>query len=141
MNPSPRAVTLVQEFEGCRLEAYQDVRGIWTIGYGHTGGIQAHQCITQQQADEFLAADLETASKPLQALCELTQMEFDALTSFIFNVGAGAFSTSTLRRKISAADFRGAALEFGKWVFAGGQEVPGLVRRRAAEQALFQSTP
>ena len=140
MTPSPRAVGLIKEFEGCQLTAYRDVRGIWTIGWGHTGSVQPGQYVEQATADELLAADLEIASKPLQSLGEFTQMEFDALTSFIYNIGGGAFAASTMRRKILAADFRGAAAEFDKWIFSGGQEVPGLVRRRAAERALFESS-
>ena len=144
MTPSPRAVALIKEFEGCRLTAYRDVRGVWTIGWGHTGGVQPDQCIDQATADDFLAMDLENASKPLAALGDLTQMEFDALTVFVYNVGVEAFATSTLRKKILVADFRGAAAEFPKWVIAHvngvAVEEPGLVRRRAAEQALFESS-
>ena len=145
MTPSPCAVALIKEFEGCRLTAYRDVRGIWTIGWGHTGHVQPGQCIDQATADDWLSADLETASNPLQALGELTQMEFDALAGFIYNVGVARFLGSTLRRKLLAGDFKGAAAEFDKWIFAlvNGVmvEEPGLIRRRSAERALFESMP
>lgn len=148
MNPSPKALELVKHFEGCRLEAYRDSAGILTIGYGHTGpDVHEGQQIMPAQAEYLLAQDLGKAAQAVNALGapEMTQMEFDALVSFVFNVGAASFHGSSLAAYVRQGQFASAAAEFPKWCHAhvNGKlvELPGLVRRRAAEQALFQSMP
>lgn len=138
MNHSPKAVGLVKEFEGCRLTAYQDQRGIWTIGFGHTPANENQVC-TEEQADAWLDADLKVADAAVNRLVNvvLTQNQFDALVSFVFNVGSGNFQTSTLLRLLNSGQSVLAAMEFLKWVHAGPIVSAGLQRRRAAEQALF----
>lgn len=142
MLPSQQAVDLVKGFEGCRLTAYPDPGtggAPWTIGYGHTGGVQPGQKITQDQADAFLVNDLAIAAAAVAQRVEvpLNQNQFDALTSFVFNIGAGAFHGSTMLRLINQRDFFGAAGQFERWQYAGGQQHPGLLRRRIAERTLF----
>ncbi len=134
-----KGLDLIKSFEGLRLKAYQDSVGVWTIGYGHTGGVKPGQTITKAQAEAFLKSDTGWAQDAVRKSVKvpLTQGQFDALTSFTFNLGAGALKSSTLLKKLNAKDYAGAQKEFGKWVHAGGQVLQGLVRRRAAEAAMF----
>jgi lysozyme len=130
---------MIRQFEGCRLESYRDSGGVLTVGFGHTGpDVREGETITPEQAEQLLEAD---ALKAGTAVCRLahstTQNQFDALTDFVFNLGAGALAGSTLLQKHNHGDFAGAAAEFGKWVFCRGTVLPGLVRRRAAEAHLY----
>jgi spore coat assembly protein SafA len=136
---SQNGLDLIKGFEGLRLSAYQDSAGVWTIGYGHTGNVKPGDRITQAQAEGLLQKDTAWAQQAVrdQVKVPLTQGQFDALTSFTFNLGAGALAKSTLLSKLNAGDYAGAQAEFGKWVHAGGQVLRGLVRRRAAEAELF----
>ena len=136
---SQNGLDLIKGFEGLRLSAYQDSAGVWTIGYGHTGNVKPGDRITQAQAEDLLQKDTAWAQQAVrdQVKVPLTQGQFDALTSFTFNLGAGALAKSTLLNKLNAGDYAGAQAEFGKWVHAGGQVLQGLVRRRAAEAELF----
>lgn len=132
--------TFIEAHEGCRLTAYRDGAGIWTIGYGHTNGVVPGMTINQTQADAFLAADLGAVERCLAGTVRvpLTQNQFDALACFIFNIGGGAFASSTLLRLLNTGDARGAANQFGRWIHdAAGSVEPGLVTRRADERALF----
>lgn len=133
---------LIKEFEGCKLEAYQDIVGIWTIGYGHTRTARAGMKITKEQAEELLLEDLKSCEATIyrEVKVRLTRNQFSALVSFIFNLGSGAFQKSTLLKKLNTTDYSGAATEFLRWNKAGGQEVPGLTRRRQAERELFLLT-
>jgi lysozyme len=130
---------LVKSFESCKLEAYKDGGGVWTIGWGHTGGVKEGQVCTQEQADAWLAEDLDQAESDVELYTrvELGQEQFDALVSFAFNLGGNALRKSTLLRKLNSGDTAGAAKEFPKWKFDNGKEVAGLLRRRLAEQELF----
>jgi lysozyme len=138
---SQNGLALTQKFEGLRLTAYQDQVGVWTIGYGHTGPeVCAELTITQEQANNLLVQDIASAVAAVNRLVTVAfnQNGFDALVDFAFNLGNNALSGSTLLRKLNADDFAGAAAEFPKWCKAGGKVVPGLLRRRQAEQQLFQ---
>jgi lysozyme len=142
MRPSPRCFQLIRDFEGCRLEAYQDVAGIWTVGYGQTGpGIVEGTRVSQGVANAMLKDTLSHLGDDLFALVgwRLNQNQYDALISFVYNVGLHAFKGSTLLKKILAYDIPGAAEEFLKWDHAGGKVVEGLTKRRQAERALFLS--
>ncbi|HEX4064519.1 MAG TPA: lysozyme [Acidobacteriaceae bacterium] len=139
-----KGLALTEQFEGCRLNAYQDQVGVWTIGYGHTGpDVIAGLTITQAQAQAFLQADVASAADCVNRLVavQLSQEEFDALVDFAFNLGSGALAGSTLLRLLNAGNFTAAAAEFEKWDRAGGVVVAGLLRRRTAETALFQQNP
>ncbi|HVW78097.1 MAG TPA: lysozyme [Alloacidobacterium sp.] len=134
-------LALTEQFEGCRLIAYQDQVGVWTIGYGHTGtGVVAGLTITQDQAEALLASDIAAAAAYVNQVVTiaLVQEEFDALVDFVFNLGRGAFAGSTLLRDLNAGNFTTAAAQFDLWDHAGGQVVAGLLRRRQAETALFE---
>jgi lysozyme len=132
---------LIQSFETCRFIAYQDQRGVWTIGWGHTAGVQLGDACTQAQADLWFLADAQWACTAVMATIDvaLTQNQFDALVSFTFNVGAGNEAHSTLIRLLNAGDTAGAADQFLVWNHIGGQVNAGLTRRREAERALFLS--
>ena len=137
---SEAGVRLVQEFEGCRLDAYRCPAGIPTIGYGATGpDIRMGMVWTQEQADARLVEDLARFADGVERLVEvdLSDNQFAAIVSFAFNVGLGALRDSTLLRKLNAGDYEGAADQFPRWARAGGRLMPGLSRRRLAERALF----
>jgi len=139
MKVSNNGINLVKRFEGLELKAYRDSVGILTIGYGHTHAVKAGDIITGEQADAFLREDLQVAELTVNTnvKVKLTQGQFDALVSFVFNLGSGNFVKSTLIKKLNAGDYAGAADEFGKWVNAGGKKLSGLVKRRAAEREVF----
>jgi len=130
---------LIQEFEQCRLEAYPDGGGVWTIGWGHTAGVKNGQTCTQAQADAWLEAEVADAEASVNTYVRgwLLQGQFDALCSLVYNIGGNAFRKSTLVAKLNAGDTEGAAKEFLRWKFDNGKEVKGLLRRRAAEQKMF----
>jgi lysozyme len=139
MTPSQDAIALVKTSEGLRLQAYQDSGGVWTIGYGHTEGVTAGQVITAAEADALLQTDLSEAGDEVESLVRvpLTQGQFDALTDFVFNLGAEALKRSTLLMLLNVGNYAAAANQFRVWVLDAGAVQPGLVTRRAAERALF----
>ena len=142
MKTSPKGIALIKSAEGLRLKAYPDpgTGGLpWTIGYGSTSGVTRNMVITEAQAEQMLAADLVRFERIVERAVQvpLNQDQFDALVSFTYNVGEGNFTKSTLLRKLNAGDTAGAAEQFSRWVHAGGKVLSGLVKRRAAERALF----
>jgi lysozyme len=139
MKYSKDGLQLTEQFEGYRDAAYQDVKGVWTIGYGHTLAVHPGMICTQEQAIDWLMDDISDAENAVNLLVKigLTQEEFDSLTDFCFNVGITAFKYSTLLEKLNSNDIEGAIAEFEKWDMSGGQHVAGLLRRRNAERALF----
>lgn len=141
MKTSDNGIGFIRAHEGCKLTAYQDGGGVWTIGVGHTKGVKKGQTITQVQADKFLADDLAPVESCIngKVTAALNQNQFDALASFVFNVGESAFKGSTLLKKLNAGDYPGAANEFPKWCHDNGKTVQGLLNRRIDEQALFLS--
>ena len=141
MNTSPKGIALIIEFEGLRLKAYQCPGGVWTIGYGHTAGVKPGMVITEAQAEEYLKANLIAFERYLNGLgLALNQNQFDALISFIYNVGTGNFSNSTLLRKVRANPQDNSIVdEFLRWVYSKGRVLPGLQRRRLAEMKLYFS--
>lgn len=163
MEATTRAVDMVKRFEGLRLQAYKDPAGVPTIGYGTTvypdgDKVRLGESITQSEATEFLAFDCSRFAKAVTGLVKgvaLNQNQFDALVSFVYNIGIGAFRESTMLDKLTAKDIKGAAAEFPRWnkatvpvttVVKGVKKttrvkkvLPGLVKRRAAERALFET--
>ncbi|HGD3421913.1 TPA: lysozyme [Enterobacter hormaechei] len=146
MQTSEKGIALIKEFEGCKLTAYQDSVGVWTIGYGWTQPvdgkpIRAGMTIKKETAERLLKTGLVSYESDVSRLVKvgLTQGQFDALVSFTYNLGARSLSTSTLLRKLNAGDYAGAADEFLRWNKAGGKVLNGLTRRREAERALFLS--
>lgn len=142
MKTSQAGIDLIKRWESLRLDAYLCPAGIPTIGYGHTEDVKLGQHITEHQADVILESDIAFIEPKVERMApSATQGEFDALVSFAFNLGVNALATSALLRKYRAGDKAGAAAEFAKWCHARvkGEMValPGLVKRRAAEAALF----
>lgn len=144
MKTSENGIELLKRFEGLELEAYQDIAGIWTIGYGHTGDdVQPGMKLTEREAEELLRRDLKPREQAVSNAVKvsLNQNEFDALVSFVYNVGAAAFRGSTALKRLNRGDRIGAADALTWWnkatVSGVLREVLGLTRRRAAEKALF----
>jgi lysozyme len=142
MKISQTGLDLIKYFEGLSLKAYKCPAGVWTIGYGTTGVAEARQgvTITKERAEQLLIDDVEKFSKQVWLLVKdvvVNQHQFDALIAFAYNVGIGAFKTSTLLKKLLQKDYTGVSKEFLRWTKAKGKELPGLVKRRRAESLLF----
>lgn len=137
---SEKGLNLIKQFEGCRLQAYQCAAGVWTIGYGHTAGVKQGQTITQVQAEEYLRQDCQKFERYVNNAAyvpiteQLNQNQFDALVSFSYNCGQG--NLKTLCKGRSTAQIAAALPKYNK---AAGKVLSGLVRRRAAEQKLFNT--
>lgn len=141
MKASVDAYELIKQFEGLRLEAYLCPAGIWTIGYGHTSDVSPNSFITIQEADEYLHRDVASVEMQLNKLnLSLSQCQWDAIVSFVFNVGIGNFKASTLLAKIRInPDDNSIIDEFLRWVYANGKVMRGLQKRRLAEMKLYFS--
>lgn len=140
MEASGILIEKLKEFEGLRLEAYRDVAGILTIGYGHTGSdVKAGDRITTYYAEQLLRNDLGATEAAIRQLhVARTQGQFDALVSFAFNLGIGRLNRSTLLKVIREGGSRSQIRrEFKRWVYAGGQKLRGLERRREWESMRF----
>lgn len=140
MKMSENGKSVLKHYESCRLKAYQDSVGVWTIGWGHTGSdVRPGLVWSQRQADTALDVDLarfETAvSRAVRV--PLNQSQFDALVCFTYNLGIGALQSSTLLAKLNGGDYAAVGAQLRRWNKAGGQTLYGLVKRRAAEDALF----
>lgn len=131
---------LIKSFEGLRLKSYRCSANVLTIGWGSTGPhVKEDMTITQDQAEELLRSDLRRFEDFVANRCSpATDNQFAALVSFAFNVGEGALGTSTLRRLHMEGNYEAAAEQFKRWNKAGGKVLNGLVRRRAAEEALYR---
>ena len=135
-------ISLIKKHEGLRLEAYLPTpNDVWTIGYGHTHTAKQGQKITEAQAEALLRKDITWAEEAVNksVVVPLTQNQFDALVSFVFNVGAGAFGSSTLLRLLNSKDYDGAANQFLRWNKQKGVALKGLTKRREEERKLFLS--
>jgi len=136
-------IELIKSFEGLELKAYPDPGtggDPWTIGYGHTGPeVVKGNTITKEEAERLLRQDLDKFEQAVEKLITvpLTDNQFAALVSFAYNCGPRNLENSTLRKKLQARDYAGAAEQFKVWVKAAGKTLPGLVRRRNAESQLF----
>lgn len=134
---------LIKKWEGYRDKAYLDTGGVWTIGYGTTwvGGkpVTKGMVCTEQQASNWLQSAVSSAEKAVTKLTTvpLNENQLEALTSFVYNLGATQFSKSTLLAKLNKNNYLGASNEFERWRFDNNVEVPGLLARRKDEKALF----
>lgn len=134
---------IIKLHEGLHLDAYLPTpNDVPTIGYGHTKGVKLGQRITVLQANQFLQEDIAWAEDAVNSLVKvrLNQNQFDALVSFVFNIGATAFEKSTLLRLLNSGDYTGAANQFPRWNKQNGKVLNGLTKRRKEEQALFLSS-
>lgn len=146
MQVNDETIELIKEFEGCRLTAYKDPVGIWTIGYGTTAraglGIipRAGMTITEAQAEHYLRLGVEKFAKEIRPYITqpINENEFGAFVSLAYNIGSGAFWKSSARRYFNMGDKEEAAKRILLWNKAGGRVLKGLVRRREAEKTLFE---
>ena len=142
MRISQRGINLIKRWEGCRLGAYRDVKGVFTIGWGTTDPKYAFDGneITQSQADHLFMQDVLKFQREIAPLIkvEVAQAHWDALVSLAYNIGSGAFGRSTLLRLLNQGDYAGAQGQFSRWIYSGGKVYQGLVNRRADEARVFQ---
>ena len=136
---SPRGRALIKQFEGFRADAYQDVVGVWTIGFGFTRGVMPGQHMTAAQAEARLITELLGYEQAVLGACtaEPNQNQLDAMCSLCWNIGIAGFLRSTVLKAHNRGDAQSASRAFGLWNKAGGREWAGLTRRRAAEAALY----
>jgi lysozyme len=148
---SQRGAGFIARFEGCVLRMYNDPTNNATIGVGHLihlGPINGREPaefrrgITRKRALELLMGDAGKAARSVRRLIQvpLNQQQLDALVSFTFNCGEGALASSTLRKRLNRREYAAVPSELNKWVLSGGRRLPGLVRRRKAEGALFSKS-
>ncbi len=144
MQLSQHGLEFIKDQEGFKSEAYQDSVGVWTIGYGtikiNGSPVQQGMTCTESQASDWLLADLAWAQTAVNQLVKVTlsQGQYDALVSFVYNEGETNFARSTLLKLLNSGNYSAAAEEFKKWVYAGGRIIPGLVSRRAREESLYE---
>jgi lysozyme len=146
MKMTDEGLALIKRMEGLRLTAYRDAVGVWTIGYGHTAmagapEVRAGMTISNAEAHAILVRDVDIFARGVQAAVrvKLIDQQFSALVSFAYNVGLGGFKRSSVLAAVNAGDFDAVPRRLNLWTKAGGKVLPGLVRRRAAEGALFMS--
>jgi len=140
MRINEAGIELVKSFEQCRLVAYLPTPDdVPTLGWGHTQGVEMGDTCTQEMADQWLMEDLRRVENCIHqsVSADLTENEFAALCSFVYNVGCGAFLGSTLLRLINDGRIDEASFQFSRWSKQNGKVLAGLTRRRAAEAALF----
>ena len=140
MITSQKGVDLIKSHEGLKLSAYLDTGKVWTIGYGHTGkDVYRGMKISATQAEALLRGDLKEAEDAVNTLVKtiITQNQFDALVSFVFNVGVAAFKKSTLLKMLNLENYTDASGQFHRWNQDNGKILNGLILRRAAESKLF----
>lgn len=141
MKTSQDGVDLIKHFEGCYLDAYLCPSNVWTIGYGHTKGVKEGDTIDQEAAEAYLIEDLEEFERHVLRLVEirLSQNQFDALVSWTFNLGPGNLKASTLLNRVNFGPLSDVPFQIQRWTRSNGTVLAGLVKRRAAEAALWQN--
>ena len=140
MNISKEGLSLIKKFEGCELEAYNCAAGVLTIGYGSTKGVKEGDTITQEEADKLLLHEMEEYEGYVNNLVkvDLSQNQFDALVSWVFNLGPANLKASTLLKVLNGKDYDDVPAQIQRWNKAGGKVLEGLIRRRNAEALLFE---
>ena len=139
MNIGQKGIDLIKHFEGCELNAYKCPAGVWTIGYGHIKGVSEGMSITQEQAEQMLLDELKEYENYINELVvvDLSQNQFDALVSWVYNLGPANLKSSTLLKVLNSGDYAGVPDQIERWNKAGGKVLEGLIRRRLAESSLF----
>ena len=139
MNISQEGLSLIKKFEGCELEAYKCAAGVWTIGYGSTKGVKEGDTVSQEEADKLLLHEMEEYEGYINDMVnpDLEQNQFDAMVSWVFNLGPTNLKASTLLKVLNAKDYEGVPAQIKRWNKAGGKVLQGLIRRREAESLLF----
>jgi len=140
MKISKEGIALIKKFEGIELEAYQDSVGVWTIGYGHTKGVEEGDNISLKKAEQMLEEELVEYEGYINNMVELglEQNQFDAMVAWVYNLGPTNLGQSTLLKVLNQGLFNEVPYEIKRWNKAGGEVLNGLVRRREAEALLFE---
>ena len=140
MKTSQYGIDLIKHFEVCELEAYQCAAGVWTIGYGHTKGVQPGDQWSESHANHMLEVELEEYENYVSTAVTvpLSQNQFDALVSWVYNLGNGNLTSSTMLKVLNSGDYAGVPAQIKRWNKAGGKVLEGLTRRRQAEADMFE---
>ena len=140
MNISQEGLSLIKKFEGCELEAYKCAAGVWTIGYGSTKEVKEGDTLTQEKADDLLLHEMNEYEGYVNDLVKvkLEQNQFDALVSWVFNLGPANLKASTMLKFLNAGDYHLIPSQIKRWNKASGKVLEGLIRRREAEALLFE---
>ncbi len=140
MKISSEGISLIKNYEGCCLEAYQDSVGVWTIGYGHIKDVKEGDKINQDEAEHLLKEEMPEYEGYINDMVEvpLDQCQFDALVCWVYNLGPTNLKESTLLRILNEGDYGGVPEQIKRWNKAGGKVLAGLVKRRQAEANLFE---
>ena len=140
MRISNEGLALIKNFEGCELTAYKCAAGVWTIGYGHTKGVQKGDVWSEDHADHMLLVELEEYENYVNTAVNvpLSQNQFDALVSWVYNLGNGNLTSSTMLKVLNSSDYAGVPAQILRWNKAGGKVLEGLTRRRQAEADMFE---
>ena len=139
MKIGTQGLELIKHFEGLELNAYQCAAGVWTIGYGHTKGVKSGMSISEARANEMLEEELVEYENYVNDMVSvsLSQCQFDAMVSWVYNLGGGNLKASTLLKVLNAGDYDGVPAQMMRWNKAGGKVLEGLTRRRQAEADMF----
>ena len=139
MKTSVEGLALIKKFEGLELEAYKCAAGVWTIGYGHTKDVQEGDVWSESHADHMLEVELEEFEGYINdnVTVALSQNQFDALVSWVYNLGPANLKASTMLKVLNSGDYEGVPAQIKRWNKAGGKVLEGLIRRRKAEALLF----
>ena len=140
MNTSAEGIALIKKFEGCELKAYQCSAGVWTIGYGHTKDVEEGDTISKDQAEEMLVEELHEYENYVNEYVNvaLSQNQFDALVSWVYNLGPANLKASTMLKVLNSGKYEDVPAQIKRWNKAGGKVLEGLIRRREAEACLFK---
>ena len=140
LNTSMEGVSLIKKFEGCELEAYQCSANVWTIGYGHTKDVEKGDTITKEEAEQMLIDELHEYENYINKYVNvaLSQNQFDALVSWVYNLGPANLTASTMLKVLNNGKYEEVPAQMKRWNKAGGKVLDGLVRRREAEALLYQ---
>ena len=140
MKISENGLELIKKFEGCETTAYQDSVGVWTIGFGHTKGVEEGQTCSIEDAESMLANEMDEYEGYINNMVkvDLQQHEFDALVAWVYNLGPTNLGESTMLKVLNGGQFDRVPEEMNRWTRAGGKILEGLVRRRQAESLMFQ---
>ena len=140
MNISQEGLSLIKKFEGVEYNAYKCAAGVWTIGYGHTAGVKEGDLVCQREAEEILDQDIKEFEGYVKdsVTVDLDQNQFDALVSWVFNLGPANLKASTMLKVLNSSDFDNVPAQIKRWNKAGGKVLEGLIRRREAEALLFE---
>ena len=140
MKISEYGLDLIKHFEGLELEAYQCAAGVWTIGYGHTKDVQPGDQWSESHADHMLEVEMEEYENYVNTAVTvpLSQNQFDALVSWVYNLGNGNLTSSTMLKVLNSGDYAGVPAQIKRWNKAGGKVLEGLTRRRQADADMFE---